>query len=97
MALLDRGLARSPGPFGSVYRANARGQTVFAKLRLYLSPTEYGSPRQQPSGQAPAESNLERYFRVSPPAVHDMIKTLERRCIADTAGCSKPRYPDYGD
>jgi repressor LexA len=28
--------------------------------------------------QAPAESDLERYFRVSPPAIHDMIKTLER-------------------
>jgi LexA DNA binding domain len=29
-------------------------------------------------GQAPAESDLERYFRVSSPAVHDMIKILER-------------------
>jgi len=28
--------------------------------------------------QAPAESDLERYFKVSAPAVHDMIKTLER-------------------
>jgi repressor LexA len=28
--------------------------------------------------QAPAESDLERYFQVSPPAIHDMIKTLER-------------------
>jgi DNA-binding MarR family transcriptional regulator len=27
--------------------------------------------------QAPAESDLERYFQVSPPAIHDMIKTLE--------------------
>jgi hypothetical protein len=27
---------------------------------------------------APSESDLQRYFRVSPPAVHDMIKTLER-------------------
>ena len=27
--------------------------------------------------QAP-ESDLERYFQVSPPAIHDMIKTLER-------------------
>jgi repressor LexA len=27
---------------------------------------------------APAESDLERYFQVSPPAIHDMIKTLER-------------------
>src|SRR5258708_39871470 len=29
-------------------------------------------------GQPPAESDLERYFRVSPPAIHEMIKTLER-------------------
>ncbi len=28
--------------------------------------------------QAPAESDLERYFRVSPPSIHEMIKTLER-------------------
>lgn len=27
---------------------------------------------------APAESDLERYFRVSPPSIHEMIKTLER-------------------
>ena len=29
--------------------------------------------------QAPAESDLERYFQVFPPAIHDMIKTLERK------------------
>ena len=29
-------------------------------------------------GRAPAESDLERYFRVSPPVVQQMIKTLER-------------------
>jgi len=28
--------------------------------------------------QAPAELDLERYFQASPPAIHDMIKTLER-------------------
>jgi hypothetical protein len=28
--------------------------------------------------QAAAESDLQRYFRVSPPSVHEMIKTLER-------------------
>ncbi len=32
---------------------------------------------------APAESDLERYFRVSPPAIHDMIKTLERKCLIE--------------
>jgi hypothetical protein len=34
-------------------------------------------------GQAPAEADLERYFRVSPPAVHDMIKTLERNGLIE--------------
>lgn len=28
--------------------------------------------------QAPAESDLQLYFQVSPPSVHEMIKTLER-------------------
>ncbi len=28
--------------------------------------------------QAPAESDLQRYFQVSPPSVHEMIKTLQR-------------------
>ena len=33
--------------------------------------------------QAPAESDLQRYFRVSPPAIHDMIKTLERNGLIE--------------
>jgi len=33
--------------------------------------------------QAPAESDLERYFQVSPPAIHDMIKTLERNGLIE--------------
>jgi len=33
--------------------------------------------------QAPAESDLECYFRVSPPAIHDMIKTLERNGLIE--------------
>jgi hypothetical protein len=34
-------------------------------------------------GQAPAESDLERYFHVSPPAIHEMIKTLERNGLVE--------------
>lgn len=30
-------------------------------------------------GRPPAESDMQRYFRVSPPAVHSMIKTLDKR------------------
>ena len=33
--------------------------------------------------QAPAEKDLERYFQVSPPAIHDMIKTLERNGLIE--------------
>lgn len=29
------------------------------------------------NGRPPAEADLERYFRVSPPAIHDMILRLE--------------------
>ena len=31
----------------------------------------------------PAESDLQYYFRVSPPAIHDMIKTLERNGLVE--------------
>jgi len=30
-------------------------------------------------GCAPSEADLERYFRVSPPSVHQMVLTLEKR------------------
>ena len=30
-------------------------------------------------GRAPAEADLQRFFRVTPPAVHQMIKTLAAR------------------
>jgi hypothetical protein len=40
--------------------------------------------------RAPAESDLERYFTVSPPAIHDMIKTLERNGLIErTPGQSR--------
>src|SRR5579864_7558159 len=33
--------------------------------------------------QSPAEADLENYFRVSPPSVHEMIKTLERKGLIE--------------
>jgi len=30
-------------------------------------------------GYAPAEADLQRYFKVSPPAVHQMVLTLEKK------------------
>ena len=32
----------------------------------------------QMHGRPPAEADLQRYFRVSPPSVHQMVLTLER-------------------
>jgi repressor LexA len=38
-------------------------------------------------GRAPAEADMQRYFRVTPPSVHQMILTLEARgLIARTPG-----------
>src|SRR5262245_34631830 len=34
-------------------------------------------------GRAPAESDLQRFFRVTPPVVHQMIKTLKARGFID--------------
>jgi Mn-dependent DtxR family transcriptional regulator len=31
------------------------------------------------NGRAPAEADIQEYFRVSPPSVHQMILTLERQ------------------
>jgi Mn-dependent DtxR family transcriptional regulator len=31
------------------------------------------------NGRAPAEADIQRYFGVSPPTVHDMLKRLEAR------------------
>jgi hypothetical protein len=33
--------------------------------------------------RAPAEADLEHYFRVSPPSIHEMIKTLERNGLIE--------------
>jgi selenophosphate synthetase-related protein len=34
-------------------------------------------------GRAPAEADMERYFQVSPPSIHEMIKTLERNGLIE--------------
>ena len=41
-------------------------------------------------GVPPAEADMQRYFRVSPPAIHNMIVTLEKRgFIKRTPGASR--------
>jgi repressor LexA len=45
------------------------------------------------NGRAPAEADFQRYFEVTPPSVHNMILTLERRgLIKRTPG--RPRSID---
>jgi len=43
------------------------------------------------NGRAPAEADIQRYFQVSPPSVHQMIVTLERHgFISRVAGHGRP-------
>ena len=41
-------------------------------------------------GVPPAEADMQRYFKVSPPSVHNMVVTLEkRRLIKRTPGVAR--------
>ena len=41
-------------------------------------------------GVPPTEADMQRYFKVSPPSVHNMIVTLEKRqLIARTPGAAR--------
>jgi repressor LexA len=35
------------------------------------------------NGRPPAEADMERYFRVTPPSVHQMVLTLESRGLIE--------------
>ncbi len=37
--------------------------------------------------RAPSESDLERYFQVPPPSIHEMIKTLQRNGLIERTPC----------
>ena len=37
------------------------------------------------NGQPPAEADIQRYFRVSAPAVHQMVVTLEKKGFIERA------------
>ena len=42
------------------------------------------------NGQPPAEADMQRYFRITPPSVHQMVVMLEERgFIARTPGQSR--------
>ena len=56
-------------------------------------------------GQPPAEADMQRYFKVSPPSIHQMILTLEKnRLIERVPGkarsirllLSREELPDLG-
>jgi repressor LexA len=36
-------------------------------------------------GQPPAEADMQRYFKVTPPSVHQMVLTLEKRRLIERA------------
>jgi len=59
-------------------------KTYTVKQGQYLAFIHYYS---KIHGRPPSESEMQQYFRVSPPAVHQMILTLESRgFIARTPG-----------
>ena len=59
-------------------------KTYTVKQGQYLAFIHYYS---KIHGRPPSESEMQQYFRVSPPAVHQMILTLESRgFIARTLG-----------
>jgi Mn-dependent DtxR family transcriptional regulator len=42
-------------------------------------------------GVPPAEADMQRYFRVSAPAVHEMVKTLDRQASSNGSRASPVR------
>jgi hypothetical protein len=71
-------VAISPAPPRDPFRPHS----FTAKQGQYLAFIFHYSQIQR---QAPAESDLQRYFQVSPPSVHEMIKTLERNGLIERA------------
>jgi repressor LexA len=58
--------------------------TYTAKQGQYLAFIHYYS---KIHGRSPSEAEMQQYFQVSPPAVHQMVLTLESRgLIARTPG-----------
>jgi hypothetical protein len=57
-----------------------RAPSFTAKQGQYLAYIHYYTKIHR---QPPAESDMQRYFQVSPPSVHDMIKTLHRNGLIE--------------
>jgi len=73
---LEDGLADAADPGAHLLRPAASAVGCSLKQGQYLAFIYWYS---QVHRRAPAEADFEAYFRVSPPSVHAMLKTLERR------------------
>ena len=68
---------RNEQQIGGALRSNANAARPFTKTQgRYLAFIHYYLKVHR---RAPAESELQRHFQVSPPSVHQMIVTLERK------------------
>ena len=74
---VEDSLTDEEGPTETLVRES---KTYTAKQGQYLAYIYYYS---KIHGRPPAESDLQRFFRVTPPVVHQMIKTLEARGFID--------------
>jgi hypothetical protein len=76
VARLEDGFAGNVDPGAHLVRPGACRLGYTAKQGQYLAFIHcYEALHRRP----PAEADLREYFRVSPPAVHEMLRTLERR------------------
>jgi hypothetical protein len=77
LASIEDTFTDEEGPADTVVRES---KPFTAKQGQYLAYIYYYT---KIHGRPPAESDLQRFFRVTPPAVHQMIKTLETRGLID--------------
>ena len=73
---------------GAVNRAESKAATIFFAMKprfterqgQYLAFIYYYT---KVNGKPPAEADMQRYFRVTPPTVHQMVVTLEANGLID--------------
>jgi repressor LexA len=74
---VEQTFTEEEGPAEAVAQAS---QPFTAKQGQYLAYIYYYT---KIHGRPPAESDLQRFFRVTPPVVHQMIKTLDARGLIE--------------
>ena len=73
---------------GAVTHAESKAVTIFSTMKTriterqgqYLAFIHYYTKL---NGRPPAEADMQRYFRVTPPTVHQMLVTLEAKGFID--------------